>query len=232
MLEVPARLLAGMREGAYDLALLPVIDYQRMGGLCLVPVGGIGCDGPTLTVRVFSRVAVGEIRTLACDRESHTSVALARVVLGERYGIRPTFLDLGGEQETEARLLIGDKVVCEEPKGFEYQLDLGAAWKELTGMPFVFAAWMAKEGVELGELPGLLEDAKRQGKRNIDEIVREYAVPRGWPAEVANQYLTRHLKFDVGAREMEAMELFWGMARRWGVLEGEVRAMRVHPSMS
>src|SRR5437870_4538763 len=80
-LDVPSRLLEGLRRQRFDVALLPVIDYQRMEGLRLVPAGGIGCDGLTLTVRLFSRVPISEIQTLACDTESHTSVALARIIL-------------------------------------------------------------------------------------------------------------------------------------------------------
>src|SRR3954462_13342611 len=64
-LDVPSRLLDDLRAGRFDVALLPVIDYQRMPGLKLLTCGGIGCDGPTLTVRVFSDVPVGQIRTLA-----------------------------------------------------------------------------------------------------------------------------------------------------------------------
>jgi chorismate dehydratase len=94
LLDVPSRLLAGLREGRFDVALLPVIDYQRMPGLRIVPAGGIGCDGPTLTVRIFSRVPIERIGRLACDTDSHTSVALARVVLAERWGARPVFVDL------------------------------------------------------------------------------------------------------------------------------------------
>src|SRR2546423_1541037 len=75
-LEVPSRLLAGLRDGRFDIALLPVIDYQHLENLCLVPSGGIGCDGSTLTVRIFSKKPIEQIQTLACDTDSHTSVAL------------------------------------------------------------------------------------------------------------------------------------------------------------
>src|SRR5205807_1991234 len=68
-LEVPSRLLSGLRDGRFDIALLPVIDYQREPGLCLVPSGAIGCDGPTLTVRIFSNKPIKDIRTLACDTD-------------------------------------------------------------------------------------------------------------------------------------------------------------------
>ena len=152
--------------------LLPVIDYQRMQDLCIVPAGGIGCDGETLTVRIFSKTPIERIETLACDVESHTSVVLARIVLAEHFGIRPEFVELArGRIEIAARLLIGDKVICEEPAGFEHQLDLGAAWKKMTGLPFVFAAWMTRVGTQLGDLPAQLEHAKREGLANVEELI-------------------------------------------------------------
>src|SRR3954467_15358145 len=215
-LAVPSALLGGLRRGGLDVALLPVIDYQRREGRRVVPSGGIGCFGETLTVRIFSKVPVERIRTLACDTDSHTSVALARVIFAERYGTRPTFVDWTQEedQSCDARLLIGDKVVCEEPVGFEHQLDLGSAWRALTGLPFVFAVWTARAGVDLGELPRELADAKRRGLANVTDIIERYAVPRGWPAGLALQYLSVYLKFDVGERELRAISLFHEMAAR------------------
>src|SRR5439155_26684491 len=79
-LEVPSRLLDGLRNDRFDVALLPVIDYQRMENLLIIPAGGIGSDGPTLTVRLFSKVPIAEIRSLACDPDSYTSVALAPIL--------------------------------------------------------------------------------------------------------------------------------------------------------
>jgi chorismate dehydratase len=220
-LAVPSRLLDGMRVGRLDVALLPVIDYQRLGGLCVVPSGGIGCDGETLTVRIFSKCPVTQIKTLACDTDSHTSVALARVVFAQRYGTRPQFVDWTREEEQpcDAKLLIGDKVVCEEPPGFEHQIDLGSAWKQLTGLPFVFAVWTARAGIDLGDLPQRLEEAKRAGLAHVNEIVTRHAVNRGWPAGLAMQYLTMYLKFDVGPRQLEAISLFHELAAQHGALE-------------
>jgi chorismate dehydratase len=229
-LAVPSALLGGLRRGDIDVALLPVIDYQRMEGLCIVPSGGIGCEGETLTVRIFSKVPVDEIRALACDTDSHTSVALARVIFAERYGTRPKFVDWAREEDQpcDARLLIGDKVVCEEPAGFEHQLDLGSAWRSLTGLPFVFAVWTARAGVDLGDLPGRLEEAKRRGLANVAEIVKRYGVGRGWPAGLALQYLSVYLKFDVGERELNAIRLFHELAAKHGAVEGKVRELVLH----
>lgn len=227
LLDVPSRLLADVREGRVDVALLPVIDYQRLSGLVVVPSGGIGCDGPTLTVRIFSRVPIDAIQTLACDTDSHTSVALARIILAERYGIRPEFIDwtVGEATACDSRLLIGDKVVCDEPSGFAHQLDLGAAWKDLTGMPFVFAAWMARKGTALGDLPRRLEEAKRQGLANVEQIIQRHALSRGWPADIARQYLCEYLKYDIGERQLEAIRRFHALAARHEVLEAPPRPL-------
>src|SRR5687768_14333079 len=124
LLDVPAKLLDLLRSGQADVALLPVIDYQRLGNLTIIPAGGIGSDGPTLTVRIFSRVPIAQIKSLACDPDSHTSVALARIILARRHNLRPEFTDLSRARAvdstdadpTQARLLIGDKVVYDEPK--------------------------------------------------------------------------------------------------------------------
>ena len=220
-LDVPSRLLDGLLDERYDVALLPVIDFQRMRGLRLVPSGGIGCDGPTLTVRIFSPVPFEQIRTLACDTDSHTSVALARIVLARLCNIRPRFVDLaaGAVTTDTALLLIGDKVVCEEPKGLPHQLDLGDAWKRLTGLPFVFAAWIAREGVDLRDLPERLELAKRGGLAHLDEIIERYAVPRGWPADVAHRYLAEYLKFDVGQEHVRAIRKFHQLAFEEGLID-------------
>jgi chorismate dehydratase len=220
-LDVPSRLLDGLLDERYDVALLPVIDFQRMAGLRLVPSGGIGCDGPTLTVRIFSPVPLERIATLACDTDSHTSVALARIVLARLYNVRPRFVDLaaGTVRSETALLLIGDKVVCEEPKNLPHQLDLGDAWKRLTGLPFVFAAWIARAGVDLHDLPERLELAKRDGLAHLDEIIHRYAVARGWPSEIAHRYLAKYLKFDVGAEQVLAIRKFHQFAFEEGLIE-------------
>jgi chorismate dehydratase len=229
-LDVPARLLDGLREGRCDVALLPVIDYQAMADLCIVPSGGIGCDGPTLTVRIFSSVAIDAIRTLACDAESHTSVALARIILRQRYGLSPELIAWRPQDEggADAILMIGDKVVCAEPRGAKHQLDLGQAWKELTGLPFVFAVWTARAGVDLGDLPRRLTAARERGMRNVERIIEEHAVPRGWPAALAREYLTSHLKFEIGAAQIEAIGRFHAMAAEHGLIAGAVRGLRVY----
>jgi len=230
-LDVPSRLLEGLCDGRYDIALLPVIDYQRLPGLRIVPAGGIGCDGPTLTVRIFGQQPINQTRILACDPDSHTSVALARIILKEHFGLTPEFIDLRNARggEGEARLLIGDKVVCEEPAGFEHQLDLGAAWKEMTGLPFVFAVWIAREGIDLRDLPARLERARHAGLAAVRDIITQFAIPRGWPAGMALQYLTLYLKYDIGPRQLEAIELFHRKAAEHGLVHNPPTPLQLYP---
>jgi chorismate dehydratase len=218
-LAVPALLLEGLRSRRFDIALLPVIDYQRLPDARIVPSGGIACDGPTLTVRIFSRTPIEKITTLACDIESHSSVALARIVLAERYGITPQLLDLPEDaSDTQAMLLIGDKVVSRQPSGMPYQLDLGAAWKDLTHMPFVFAVWITRGGTDLRDLPQRLRQARIRGLADLPNIVARHAVTRGWPAELAMQYLSNYLKYEIGPAQLDAIRLFHELAAKYAII--------------
>ena len=228
-LDIPANLLDGLRASRFDVALLPVIDYQRMEGLTLLPAAGIGSDGHTLTVRIFSRTPIGQIRTLACDPDSHTSVALARIVLARAYQLHPEFVELrrDGNVTHDAQLLIGDKVICEEPAGYPHQLDLGEAWKDLTGMPFVFAAWMGRAAAISPFADETLRRAKRDGLAHVDEIVQRYAIPRGWPAPIAREYLTRYLQFDIAEPQLDAIRTFHRFAAEEGIIPSPPRALRV-----
>lgn len=228
-LDVPSRLADLLVSGAVDVALLPVIDYQRLPGLRIIPAGGIGCDGPTLTVRIFSKTPIERITTLACDPDSHTSVALSTVILAERYGLVPRQVDLRDPYLPGdcARLLIGDKVITEEPANFPYQLDLGAAWKDLTGWPFVFATWMAAPEAVLGDWPARLALARQQGLANVEQIVRDHAAPHGWPIDIARKYLTEYLHFEIGPRQLDAIRLFHQLAAKHQLISSPVRELRL-----
>lgn len=228
LLDVPSRLLEGLKRADYDVALLPIIDYQRLEDARIILGSGIACDGPTLTVRIFSRRPIEQVQALACDTDSHTSVALARVILAEHFHIQPRFVDWTlGQPSAEAMLLIGDKVITHEPAGYEHQLDLGAAWKAMTGLPFVFAAWIARGGVDLGELPQRLEQAKQEGMNHLEQIVQRHALPRGWSADAARRYMTEYLKYDVTERHLEAIELFHRLAQRHQMIK-QVRGIELY----
>ena len=230
---VPSALLDGLIADETDVALCPVMDYQASPEpLTIVPVGGIGCDGPTLTVRLFSRRPMCELDEVYVDTDSHTSVQLLRVILARRFGCRPTLRPFDaeeGEADRDAMLLIGDKVVTHRPDGEDYphQLDLGEAWKAMTGLPFVFAVWMAKRDTDLGDLPHVLDRQRQTNAQCIDEIVARHAGACGWPADLARRYLGELLRYAVGERELAAMRQFWNDVAELGAIR-DVRPMQVY----
>jgi chorismate dehydratase len=228
-LDVPSRLLADLQSASLDVALLPVIDYQNMGGLTILPVGGIASDGPTLTVRIFSSRPIKQIETLAYDPDSHTSVALARIVLAESFGRHPDLIELTpNTPDHVARLLIGDKVVCQPHVGLDHQLDLGAAWKNLTGLPFVFAIWTVRQAIDLGDLPDRLTKALDNGLSHLPEIVTQHAISRGWPRELAMEYLSVNLQFRIGPAHLRAIEHFFDLACRHGIIPKPPRPLQFY----
>ena len=224
---VPAALLGMVSCGQVCCALLPMVDYQNSPlDLLLLPVGGIACDGPTLTVRIFSRVAPQHITHLHVDTDSHTSVILAQVILREFYGVRPTVTPLPAESGAadihgqESLLLIGDKVVnaAPPPGEFPWQLDLGQQWKQFTNLPFVFAMWMLRADANPGPLPQLLRQAREKGAAMTDQLVNRYAQQRHWPRDLAHDYFTRYLQYIITPAARSGVETFYALAQRHGLL--------------
>jgi chorismate dehydratase len=234
---IPSRLADLLLEGQVDLALASVVDAVRHAGrLALVPCGMIGCDGPTLTVRVFSKVPFDRVTTLHADTDSHTSVVLARLVLARRYGrpIRVVEFDArervarsGGDRAPEwpeTLLEIGDKVVTDTPPPDRYPhvLDLGQAWREMTGMAFVYAVWMCR--AEEARRPEILTAARlldRQRRRNtmrLDWLVQRAAAERRWPTDVAAHYVHDCLRYEVTPRAREGLDHFLALAAQDGLL--------------
>jgi len=230
--DVPSRLLDGLVSGETDIALCPVIDYYRTDvPLDIVPVGGISSCGHTLTVRLCSRIPVNKISVIHVDSDSHTSVALLRVLMDRMYGLRPRLAEYdaaAGGDPSEAVLLIGDKVITKAPndRTYPHQLDLGEAWSFLTGLPFVFAVWMARRDADLGELPRILEDQLRRNLHRLDNIADQHAPSHNWPGDLAREYLGQIMSYGVGPAELEAIERFAAEARRLGIIR-RLRPLRL-----
>ena len=224
---VPSLLIDQLIAGEVDLALCSSIDYQRSPDpLVILPVGLLGCDGPTLTVRLYSTRSLNAIEHVYCDTDSHTSVALMRVLLRELHGIVPKLIDYDAREHVaenrplpwpEAMLLIGDKVVTDSPPAVRYphQLDLGAGWKELTGMPFVFALWLARQDADAARLiiaAAVLDRQRRYNAMRLDSIIHYRARPRNWPKDLAASYLKRHISYEMTDERRQGLELFFHKA--------------------
>jgi len=227
--DVPARLLADLESGDVDIALCPVIDFfSSAHELALVPVGAIGCEGPTLTVRLYSQVPIDQITTLHADTDSHTSVALARVLLAKLFDTRPKLVAYNAREQTaqgridvspQAMLLIGDKVVTGSPLAvqYPYQMDLGEGWHDLIGLPFVFAMWMTRAETDLGDLPAKLAARLDANLPQRLLIAERYAEQHGWPNDLAEHYLIDVLRYKVAARELEAIAKFGELVSEIGL---------------
>ncbi len=168
--DVPAQLAEQMQAGRLDIALLPVIELGRMPGLEVVPGLAIACDGDTRSVLLVAKRPFEEIESVALDPESRTSNALTLALLGESFGVLPR-VEIGHRtleaalEHCDAAVRIGDKALFEPvPDGLLVQ-DLGRAWKQATGLPFVFAAWIARPGVVDREIYRALHDSRRRGSR-------------------------------------------------------------------
>jgi len=235
----PANLIDLLLAREIDLGLVSLIDAQRSPEpLALLPVGMIASDGPTLTVRLFAAGPIEKIRDVAVDAESHTSVALLRLILARRYGIRPRITptdlragaasvaaSLPADNPTpDAMLLIGDKVITGAPDPARYRrhIDLGQEWKSLTGLPFVYALWMCRQEDTsrewLASACATLDRARRHNATRLDWIVAAHAPARGWGAGQARDYLARHLQYEVTAAHRAAVELFFDLCAQDGLI--------------
>ena len=192
----------------------------------MVPAGLLGCDGSTLTVRLYSAVRPERISTVQCDTDSHTSVVLLQILLKELYGVVPVVSDWVGRggDWPEALMLIGDKVVTDSPPAARYphQLDLGAAWTEMSGLPFVFAIWMAKRRTDpavIATAAAILDRQRRHNLQRLDLIVHRRAEPTGWPRAVAGDYLKHKLAFEFTGARRRGLELFFDKACELGLVK-------------
>ncbi len=270
----PARLVEALRGGDLDAALVPAFALGERPGTRAVDGVAIGSDGPVRSVLLYCRRPPGEIRHWAPDPDSLSSNALARILLAERYGATPGTAPRG---KADAVLVIGDPALKGLEGSWHEVLDLGEAWRALTGKPFVYAVWAIREGVDAPGLPDLLREAKRRGVEAL--TAPEVTPPAGLAADSAGRggrgrpgapsqpdaqripqaagavdgerpprpsqtrhggrvenerasgwaaplspadldYLRHAIRYDLGAREREGLDLFLDKARRLGLLPG------------
>lgn len=220
--DYPSRLADRLAHGELDVALIPSIEYFQDPSYSIVSNACIGCRGPVLSVKLFSRVPMDKIRTLALDEGSRTSAALARILLKERYGIAPRLQPLAVEAglddaHTDAVLLIGDRAIFSPCGKFTEVWDLGDEWCSWSELPFVFAMWVARSGVEKAELEGALAEARNRGVANLAEIARREAAPLGLTVPQCLSYLRDNLYFYFGPRERRGLTLYYQRAAAMGL---------------
>ncbi len=233
ILEVPSRLADLLAEERLDVALIPVIEYFRAGRYSIVPNIAIASRGPVLSVTLFSRVPWSSIRRVALDAGSRTSAALTRVLLGHRYGVSAEMVSLPMDREAEgadadAVLLIGDRAMRACLPGFQYAFDLGQEWFEWTGLPFVYAVWAVREGVDLCGVDEALREAKERGLDRAGPIAYAEAPRLGLDAGFCRRYLSNILHFDLGPREQAGLHHYYMLACELGLARRGVNVEYYH----
>jgi chorismate dehydratase len=173
--DYPAKIAAALLNNTIDIGLVPVAiipemkEYQIIGDHC------IGSEGEVASVCLFSEVPLNEIETVLLDYQSRTSVKLAQVLMKEYWKINPVIKNATDDfrseiRNTTAAIVIGDRAL-EQRKISAYSYDLGLAWKEFTGKPFVFAAWVSNKPLT-AKFIAAFDEASAVGLNNIDEVVK------------------------------------------------------------
>jgi len=209
----PAECARALADGEADIGLAPCAEIDRLG-LSFLPDVGIACTGPVRSILLVSKRPFGEIRTLAADSSSRTSVALAQILLGERYGCfpevvsrPPSLADMMGE--CDAALIIGDPALRIRREEIEWQsLDLGEEWVRWTRLPMVFAVWCGKEWALTDEVREAFVESYRWGANHADEIVERALRERGFAADIARDYVTHRISYELTDRHREGLNLF------------------------
>jgi chorismate dehydratase len=240
--DLPSRLADRLWEDQVDVGLIPVVEYLRGVGGDIVPGICIGAVGPVHSVKVFSRCPLERAASIAVDRGSRSSVALLRVLLAERFDHHPDLNTVEPRTEDpfahhDTVLVIGDRALEIEARRDDsvHVYDLGALWHELTGLPFVFAAWVlspaysaAEARARRVELIALLHAARAAGFAHLDALAAGHATAR-LDAAALKRYWTRSIRYEMGEDELAGLELFAELAQRHNLCHGreEVRLAAV-----
>ena len=207
IVDYPSQLAKSLQDGSIDLALLPVAALPVIRGAHIVSDYGIAAEGNVVSVALFSRVPVEEIKTVYLDYQSRTSVRLAKLLL-ENHWKRKVEYKPASEyyieyiNGTAAGVIIGDRAL-KQLSNFEYVYDLSAAWKAYTGLDFIFAAWVANK-----ELPADFTDrfnkANAIGLDHLDEIV----MVNPFPYYDLHTYYTENIKYYLDAEKKKGLARF------------------------
>jgi len=221
----PAMLAEMLLDGRIDLA--PVSSFACLANsqLSVIPDICISSDGHVKSVLMLSKVPFDKVRTVAADTSSLSGQALLRIVLSELYGMSPEFVPKPPNIRDmlvnyDAALIIGNPAMLYDKRGL-YVLDLGDAWKRLTGLPAVFAVWagVSRDGIAFSV--DVLREAKNEGLSRIDEIAEEESRRLGLSVEECRDYLTNTIRYNLGEREIESIRVFGKKAFEHGLINCE-----------
>jgi chorismate dehydratase len=205
--DFPSNIARRLLNYTIDIGLVPVAVLPLMPEYHIVADYCIGCDGAVASVCLFSDVPLNKIERVLLDYQSRTSVALLKILLKEHWKISPELVPAtaGYQQQitgTTAGLVIGDRAF-NQLKISKYHCDLGLAWKEMTGLPFVFAAWVSNKKLHKSFIANFNETTAL-GLNNIEAIVKSI----NYKDADLEDYYKNCISFDLDNKKKEALELF------------------------
>lgn len=206
-LQYPSIIARQLKENTVDIGLVPVAAIPSIPNAAIISDYGIGADGKVASVSLFSKVPLEEVDTVYLDYQSRTSVKLAKTLLKHywkkeiSYEQAPeNYIELIGENR--AGVIIGDRALIQN-KNFPFIYDLAEHWKNFTGLPFTFAAWVTNK-----ELPkkfiAQFNEANAIGLSHLDEIIQN----NPFPLYDLRRYYTENINFKLKEQHVIGMNLF------------------------
>lgn len=222
--DVPSVCADKLHRHETDVALIPAAEIGRGAEpYLIVPQVGIIAKGAVRSVLVVLNKAPKDVQTLALDNSSRTSAVLSQIILDRQYGCRPHVFvqapDLDAMlSQADAALLIGDPALKLDLDRYQV-IDLGEAWMQMTGLPFVFACWTGRKGAITGEQAALLMEAKRLGQQDVSRIAVEHASSHALSAAFYETYLTRYIFYDLTEQALESMRRYYVYGSEIGLID-------------
>ncbi len=220
----PSQLSNDLTNKLLDVALVSSIELFKNPEYEIVSDACIASDGPVLSVKLYSRVNLNNISSLALDSASVTSSALVRILLMECFGITPEIEVFPMHQtfensKSDAFLVIGDRALLPPQEDFHACIDLGELWSQLTGTPFVYACWISRKKQCPDQVVEALNKCRDSGVENLEEIVNRESSSLSIDPELALTYLKNHISYKLGDEEVKGLMLFKELASQYGFLD-------------
>lgn len=213
----PAKLAEMLRRDELDAALVSITEvllndrYDILDGIAIASLGEV------YSVLLAHKKPLEEVTEIFCDTASLTSVNLLRVLLAER-GLKPEFKPLENYEAAPKKdfvLLIGDRAIDFQRAPHAHEIfDLGVAWTEMTNLPFVYAVWALRRGVENSELRAELRSSKRFGMETLNQII---ATREEFDEDFRRDYFDWHIHYHLAEDEKRGIEKFSELLRKHGL---------------
>lgn len=226
---VPSRCAAELAAGKADIGIIPAAAYTTIPDLAILPGVAIASRQPVRSILLVSKVPARQVRSVALDSSSMTSVALTKVLFANHWSTRPEFSSTPPQLDSmlascDAALLIGDPALQVDRRRY-ITYDLAEEWIRWTGRPFVFAFWAVRQAALVEAAPGLdlaaiFQQSRDRGLKseNVDEIAREWAPRVGLSEDGARQYLTENIYYHLDPECRGGLQLFYTLADACGAL--------------